>query len=47
MSDDRNTSTNSPHLVATSGTLALAFWVGVAIIGIWGLVLYMGGLVNP
>ena len=47
MSDDRTTSTNSPHLVATNGGLVLAFWTGISIVGIWLAVLYMGGLVNP
>ncbi|MDM7915898.1 MAG: hypothetical protein QUU85_11650 [Candidatus Eisenbacteria bacterium] len=40
-------STNSPHLVATGGGLAIAFWIGLSIVGIWVAVLYMGGQVNP
>lgn len=40
-------STNSPHLVVNGSGLALAFWIGVSILGIWLAVLYMGGQVNP
>lgn len=47
MADDRTTSTNSPHLVVTTSGLAFAFWIGIAIVGIWCGVLYLGSLVNP
>lgn len=40
-------STNSPHLLVNGTGLALAFWTGISILGIWLAVLYLGGKVNP
>lgn len=39
--------TNSPHLVVNTSGLNLAFYIGVSIVGLWLLMLYLGGQVNP
>jgi len=43
MSDqDQSKSTNSPHLVATNGGMALAMWIGISMTVIWIVVMLMG-----